>query len=225
MNQQLAVIFDMDGVILDSEGVMKQAWHNIGQTFGLNGIDELIARCTGVNEKTFAAMFKEKYGEEFPMEAYMQRMREEVLRLCDGVIPSKPGAAETLSALREAGVPLALASSTGEAAVRRELGAVGLYDCFDVVVCGNMVAASKPAPDIFLYAADRLSVDPANCIVVEDSHNGIRAAHAAGMLAVMVPDSQDVTDEMRRLAGAILPTIESVVPLVKKRLRSSWQEA
>ena len=218
MRRQLAVIFDMDGVILDSEGLIKQAWHNLGERDGLEGVDELLSQLTGVNATATAVRFRQKYGDDFPMDAYMRRMHEEMLRLCGGIVPAKPFAAQTLDALRDAGIPLALASSTSEAAVVSELSALGLYERFDVVVCGDMVTVSKPAPDIFLYAAGRLGVEPANCVVIEDSHNGIRAAHAAGMHPVMVPDRQAVTDEMRALAEAVVPTLAEVVPLVRSML-------
>ena len=117
------------------------------------------------------------------------------------------GAREILADLAARGVPLALASSTEGALVRRELDEAGLLRFFDALVCGDQVRRSKPDPEIFLTAAARLGVEPERCFVIEDSFNGVRAAAAAGMRPLMVPDLLPPDEEMRRLSEAILPDL------------------
>ena len=213
MKKRLAVIFDMDGVILDSERLMNESWRTIARIDGLQNIDAVLERCTGLNRVAFGEVFCEQYGKDFPVDVYLQRMREEMMRMCGGMVPTKPGVAQVLSELRSEGIPVALATSTSADIVRTELEAVGVLEAFDIIVTGEMVKASKPAPDIFLLAAERLGVQPECCLVVEDSHNGIRAAKNAGMRPIMVPDVQSVTDEMEHLAEWILPSLKDVVNL------------
>ena len=131
-------------------------------------------------------------------------------RYDNGRLPMKPGIVELLKFLKENGIKTAVASSTRKAVVTREITDAGLLSYFDVLICGDMVARSKPAPDIFLKAAEELKVDPSRSYVIEDSYNGIRAAHSAGMRAFMVPDMLEANDEMRKLSEAVLPDLMAV---------------
>ena len=118
-------------------------------------------------------------------------------------VPQKPGAAEILRALDERGVLLAVASSTPEARVRRHLTEHDFLRRFDAVIGGDRLQRSKPAPDIFLLAAESLGAEPARCFVIEDSFNGIRAAHAARMRPIMVPDMLEPTEEIAAMAEVV----------------------
>ena len=202
-----AVLFDMDGVIFDSERAVRAVWREIAAQFGLTGIDAVFARCVGVNIARTREIFREAYpGLDF--EDFDARVRARFGALYGGGrLPVKPGALEILTALRERGIPLALASSTRTEAVRRELGEAGLLDFFKVVVGGDKVARSKPDPEIFLSAAALLGAEPADCVVIEDSFNGVRAAHAGGFRALMVPDLLAPDAEMAEKAEAVLPDL------------------
>lgn len=125
-------------------------------------------------------------------------------------IPVKPGAAELLQYLSEEKVPLGLASSTRLAVVTQELQAAGLYDYFQVVVGGDLLKNSKPAPDIYLMTCERMGALPENTYAIEDSYNGIRSAHSAGMRPVMVPDLTPATEEMRDLSVAVFEDLIQV---------------
>ena len=114
-------------------------------------------------------------------------------------IPEKPGVHELFAYLKEQNYRIGLASSTQQQAVYRQMKAAGIFDDFDVIVCGDMVTKSKPNPDIYLKACELMKVDPKECYAVEDSYNGIRAAHAAGMKAIMVPDLLEPTPEILEL--------------------------
>ena len=199
-----AVLFDMDGVIFDSERAVLAVWREIGAQLGLAGIDDVFIRCVGVTIRRTREIFLEAYpGLDF--EDFDRRVRARFLSLYDKVrLPVKPGARETLALLRGRGIPLALASSTRTEAVRRELEEAGLLGCFDTVVGGDMVTHSKPDPEIFLTAAAKLGAEPADCFVVEDSFNGVRAGHAGGFRTLMVPDMLPPDREMEEKTERIL---------------------
>lgn len=209
--QRWGVLFDMDGVIFDSETVSVQCWRKAAAELGLEGIDSVYTRCVGTNISSSKAILKEAYGERVDPAAFLALTSRFYDEACAANgLPVKPGAPELLRALREAGVPIAIASSTSRDYVTRELEEAGLLPYFDAVICGDMVTKSKPDPEIFLKAAAALGVQPCDAVVIEDSYNGIRAAAAGGMHPVMVPDILPPTDEMRRLAEVILPSLFEV---------------
>ena len=206
MNEQLqAVIFDMDGVIFDSERLVIECWETIAKKYNIPGIVEICMRVQGNNREETGKRFREKYGNDFPYEAYKKEVSALFRHLYGGGrLPLKPGVAEILKELKRKDIPLALASSTRTDIVKLELDEARLLQYFDAVLGGDMVSRSKPEPDIFLAAAEAVGAVPANCYVLEDSFNGIRAAYRAGMHPVMVPDMQQPTDEIRRLAEAVV---------------------
>ena len=132
-------------------------------------------------------------------------------RYGNGRLPLKPGVVEILEELRRRKVKVALASSTRKAVVEQELRDAGILHYFEKVICGDMVERSKPAPDIFLKTCEELGVEPERSYAIEDSYNGIRSAHGAGMRPIMVPDLSEPTEEMERLAVAILPDLLAVM--------------
>ena len=206
-----AVLFDMDGVIFDSERVQRAIWCELAQEQGLGGMEEVYARCIGVTVPATGEILRAAYGADFPWERFRgETTRRYRARYGGGRLPLKPGAALLPAQLRAAGKRLALASSTPRSLVETWLKGAGLDRAFDVVVTGDEVAHSKPDPEIFLLAAARLGTEPERCCVIEDSFNGVRAGHAAGMHTLMVPDLLAPDGEMRRLAEAILPDLPAV---------------
>jgi HAD superfamily hydrolase (TIGR01509 family) len=207
MREGFAVLFDMDGVIFDSEQAVLAVWRELAEELGLVEIEAVFRSCIGTNK----ARTRELLGDAFPELDFAACDRETRRRFQEkwgaGRLPVKPGARELLAALKARGVPLALASSTDGAVVRRELDEAGLLGFFDAVTGGDEVKRSKPDPEIFLRAAEALDAPPARCFVVEDSFNGVRAAHRAGMRPLMVPDMVPPDGEMEALAEAILPDL------------------
>ena len=214
-----AVIFDMDGVIFDSERLVIECWQVIAEKHKIPDSVEICMRVQGNNRQETGKRFREKYGDDFPYETYKKEVtalfRE---RYGEGRLPLKPGVAEILQELKQRGVPLALASSTRSDIVKLELDEAHLLSCFDAVLGGDMAPRSKPEPDIFLAAAEALGAVPANCSVLEDSFNGIRAAHRAGMHPIMVPDMQQPDDEMRRLAEVIVENLPDAMDYLRARM-------
>lgn len=199
-----AVIFDMDGVIFDSERLVLEGWQEIAAKYGIEGIEEVLPRCLGVNAQATREIFREYYGQEFPYDEYKKEASALFhSRYGNGRLPLKPGVRELLSYLKEEGCLVGLASSTRQGIVEQEIRDAGLMPYFDNLVCGDMLKRSKPEPDIYLKACENLDVEPRMAVAVEDSYNGIRSAKRAGMVPVMVPDMVQPDEEMRSLAHKI----------------------
>ena len=130
-------------------------------------------------------------------------------------IALKTGVLEILDALDVIGLPRAIATSSPPHSVEHSLRPHALPDRFNAIVARGDYARGKPAPDPFLTAAGRLGIDPVDCLALEDSHNGVRAAHAAGMMTIMVPDLLDATEEMRGLCVRIARDLHEVRGLMK----------
>jgi len=183
-----AVIFDMDGVIFDSEVLSRRLWREVFTDYGYSFTDETYRKLIGLPMHATYKLLAEIYGPELPIEEMAEkqdRLWQE--KMCSPV-ELKPGVIEILDFLKEKDVPCAVGSSTYHDEVEERLKLSGLRDYFDVVVGGDYVENAKPAPDIFLKCAEYLKVSPADCLVIEDSANGLKAAQAAGIPAVMVPD-------------------------------------
>ena len=213
------IIFDMDGVIIDSERVRCEAWVEIGAEYALGADDlrETYARCIGTTEEATIEIFRDHFGADIPV----MEFREKVLARLEGVImPIKPGVRELLSWLHEHKVQTALASSSYSDVIEETLTAHRLTEYFNEIISGEMVQNSKPEPDIFLAAARRLAAAPDSCLAIEDSYNGIRAASRAGMPVWMVPDMLPPTDEMRQLADRILDDLAAVRTALEEELCS-----
>ena len=213
------VIFDMDGVIFDSERLLMDCWKVVADRHGVPDIEATLSLCLGVNVNVSRQIYFDRYGADFPLDEYKTEVRAIFRSRCpDGYPPVKPGARALLSWLREQGTSVALASSTPTEIVRRELESAGLLTFFDEVICGDQVSRSKPAPDIFLKAAAALGAEPADCFIIEDSFNGVRAAYAAGARTLMIPDIVPPDGEMREKAEVILPSLDAARDYLSSRL-------
>ena len=205
-----ALIFDMDGVIFDSEALVRRCWRLLAPEYGLpsDGLDAVFLATVGTTRVYTGEIMREQYGAQFPYEAFDRQVSRTFFSIARSEgIPVKPGARELLCWARQAGFRIGLASSTREAILRRELEHEQLYHLFDHTVGGDRIARSKPHPDIYETACREMGVRPQEAFAIEDSYNGIRAAAAAGMRPVMVPDVLPPTDEMRALCCAIFPDL------------------
>lgn len=222
----MKVIFDMDGVLLDSERVYREGWLHAARLFHLSEekMKEAVILATGVTDEAERTIMTEAFGEVpgyDPDKAY-RACRSYFYGVVDrGEMPVKEGAGALLAALKERGIPTGLASSSPMALLEKEMKLAGLYDFFDSIVSGDMVERSKPDPEIFLKCAAALpgKEDP-DTYVIEDSYNGIRAAAAAGMKGIMVPDQLAATREMEETAFRIEPSLQEVLAY----FRTCWQE-
>ena len=200
-----AFIFDLDGVIFDSERAVYNEWKILSEKYGFLNLEEPYMKCIGVNERKCKNIFLDYYGDDFPYDKYNEeRKRSYKEKYGNGNLPLKPGVEELLKTLKEKEFRTAIASSTRTQIVREEVRDAELMSGFDEIIGGDMVARSKPEPDIFIKAAEMIDVKPENCCVIEDSYNGIFAASAAGMFSIMIPDMLLPNDEMCRIANLIL---------------------
>lgn len=214
--QYQAVVFDMDGVIFDTERLVIEFWKEVAKKHNIPNVEHTCIQCLGTNRVRTREIFLENYGADFPFDPYRAEVTELFNTHYKGVpLPTKPGVRELLSYLQEQDIKVGLASSTAQHLVRDEIGTAGLLPYFQTLVCGDMVEHSKPAPDIFLKACEILNADLTKSIAIEDSFNGIRSAHCAGMTPIMVPDQVQPTDEIRALAFHVMPSLLDVLNWLK----------
>ena len=212
------VIFDMDGVIIDSEAEYRRGHMNAARLYGLpeETMMEVSEKVVGVTLEAELKTMQDAFGHlpQFDLDRTFRACRQYFNYIVEtGKMELKPGAEETLRSLKARGAALGLASSSSRELIDKVLGRKGMLQYFDAVVSGDMVQRSKPDPEIFLLCAEKLGIPEAGfgkTFVIEDSYNGIRAAYAAGMRPVMVPDILPPTEEMYEKAAAVLPSLADV---------------
>ena len=202
-----AVIFDMDGLMFDSERTAREAWRDALAAYGIDLDDAVYLRAVGRTAAEARTVFVDAYGQDLPISDIEADKAARLAAALHPAPPLKPGLVELLDVIAGLGIPAAVASATAGPEVRHRLATAGLEDRFAVVVGGDEVAAGKPAPDLFLRAAGLLGAVPAGCVVLEDSEAGIRAAAAAGMIPVMVPDLVPPSPECSRLCESVVGTL------------------
>lgn len=211
------IIFDMDGVLFDTEQLVRECWKKIADNYKIAGIEEVFYRCIGTNSKATKEIMIKHYGNDFPYTEFREKaslMFHQVTD-CEGM-PMKPGVVELLEFLKSNEYKIGLASSTRIEVVKAELKQMNLLEYFDVVIGGDMVTNSKPDPEIFLKCQSLLGGSISDTYVIEDSYNGIRAAHRAGMKPIMVPDLIAPDEEMENLSYCIKKSLLEVKELLKK---------
>jgi HAD superfamily hydrolase (TIGR01509 family) len=208
----VAVIFDLDGVLVDSERLWNGAKEALVRETGGRWLDAAPRTMMGMSSLEWSVYLRDELA--VPMEAD-EINREVVRRMAEGYreeLPLLPGASEAVRALA-ARWPLGLASSANREVIDLVLELAGFGDAFRVTVSSEEVERGKPAPDVYLAAARGLGVDPASCVAIEDSTSGLRAAAAAGMTVIAVPNPHYTpAPEALALAGASVATVGEVTP-------------
>ena len=206
-----AIIFDMDGLMLDTERLATPAWQDAKDAIGVDFDMSLLDAMIGRNYQDCRALIVERHGEAFPTDRLMEawHVAYDAIVERDGVA-IKHGLLPLLDWLEEMRVPKAVATSTRRARAMTKLANAGLATRFDAIVGGDEISRGKPAPDIFLLAAARLAAAPSSCVVLEDSAPGVRAAIAAGMTPIMVPDLLAAPPDIVGSATLVLPSLEHV---------------
>lgn len=209
-----AVVFDMDGLLVDTEVVSRQVMNQAAEAVGHRLPDEVFFKMVGLNFATSGRILTEHYGDSFDVDAFWTDCTRRYRAALEAGVALKTGVVELLDFLDQMKLPRAVATSSPHHDVDRNLGQHGLRERFDAIVARGDYARGKPEPDPFLKAAEALQVEPKHCLALEDSHNGIRAAHAAGMMAVMVPDLIQPTQEIRALCVRIVESLHEVQGLI-----------
>lgn len=206
-----AAIFDMDGLLLDSERIALNTIIETFQEFNLEPDIDLFKRCIGTNSKLGEQIFEEGLRGKVDHKLFRKSWDEKYYAITmNESIPLKKGVIELLAFLQEAEIPKAIATSTKAEHARIKLKNAGLAGAFDFLVGGDQVEKSKPNPDIYLKAAEKLGANPKKCLALEDSENGVRAAFAAGMTVVQIPDIAEPSPTFREFGHIILGSLLEV---------------
>lgn len=207
-----AVIFDMDGLLLDSERVALSCFAQSADELGITWNEAFALRLVGVSAKASDRLMRDTFGPDFPVELHRQRFTELYdAAIRAGAISIKPFARELLEYLNRMQIPCAIGTSTQRTRAELKLHRAKLLECFQAFAFGDEVTRSKPAPDLFELAARRLGVEPRDCLVLEDSSTGIRAAISASMNAVMVPDLVAPDADVRRYGVPVADSLKDVL--------------
>ena len=194
-----AFIFDMDGLLLDTEAVYERAWIKAADMWKLAGIDTVHRSVYGFSEYDTLLVLKKNYGNGFDAKGFWDLTTDIALDMMkESGVPEKAFARETLLFLKEKSCPLAVASSSSRGLVSHLLEKAGMLDLFDVIVCGDEIERAKPDPQIYLTACKKLGLNPCECAAVEDSPNGILSAYNAGLKCIMIPDRVPADDDIKK---------------------------
>jgi len=206
-----AVLFDMDGTLIDTEKYYRVFWPKAMAEFGYHMTDEQVLSMRSLGRPFAPARLKEWFGEELDYYAVRARRTEmmEAQLDVDG-IQLKPGAVEILEELRRRGILAAVATATPPERTEKYLGLTGIRPYFSKIISATQVKEGKPSPDIYLYACEQLGLSPEECLAVEDAPNGILAAYRAGLRVVMVPDQTQPDEELKRILYACVDRLDQV---------------
>lgn len=213
-----AVIFDMDGLMFDTERIAAMGWRHAGEKLGFEITEQELCQLRGRNVIAGRKLFHMWYGDRVTYDegrslraAYVKQYIEK-----HGT-PVKDGLEDLFAYLTSHGYQKAIATSSSRETAERYFQYAGLAFDFEQSVCGTEVAVSKPAPDIFRKAAEKLNLKPEQCLVLEDSYNGVRAGAAAGCQVVMIPDIQEPDEEIRKLCRKVCRNLREVIPFLENR--------
>lgn len=211
-----AVIFDMDGVLIDTEKWLQQYWRQAAAEAGFDMTKEHTLSIRSLAGKYAAPYLQGIFGEKFSYWDIRER-RKELMKehIAQHGIEKKPGVDEVLDYLRSHGIRTAVATATDPVRAKEYLTKIGIYDKFDEVVCATMVENGKPKPDVYLYACKQIGERPEDCIAVEDSPNGVRSAVDAGIRTVMVPDLARPDEETAKIITAEANTLFDLILMLE----------
>ncbi|OFW99921.1 MAG: HAD family hydrolase [Alphaproteobacteria bacterium RIFCSPHIGHO2_12_FULL_66_14] len=209
-----AVIFDMDGLLFDTEALHEEAAGLAARDVAHEMTPEIFRSLIGLPGPAGRSRVLQHFGPSFPIDIFFDAWRGHFYAMVDTRLVLKPGALELLDLLDTLGLPRAIATSSSHKTVQHHLSFHDLGARFHHVVAQGDYAAGKPAPDPYLTAAERLGVAPGLCLALEDSHNGVRSASAAGMMTIMVPDLLEATDEIKGLCAFVVRDLHAVHSLV-----------
>ena len=209
-------IFDMDGLLFDSERIYKNSWVRTAEHFGKERGAELAALVSGAGEEGCRRAIKNFYPDVDVDKFFMSVVETAVKTFERDGVEMMAGVVEILELFKAGGAKIAVASSSDMNVITKNLERADIRKYFSAVVSGDDVANGKPAPDIFLKAAAEIGLAPEDCYVFEDSYNGIRGAAKAGCAPVMIPDTSPATDEMRELCAGIYPSLIDAAEAIRR---------
>ena len=207
-----SVIFDMDGTLLDTQQICIPAWEYAGKAQGISGVGEHLYNVCGMNEAGCTS-YLEAHFPTLNITEFKRDVRSYIAE--NGVVRLKKGALELLDFLKSKNIKMAIASGSSTASITHHLNEVGVFDYFGAFAGSHDVVNGKPAPDVFLLAAERIGAEPEDCYIFEDSANGIIAGQSAGMKCIGVPDIRAFDDDIKELMFAELKSLDEAIELLK----------
>lgn len=210
-----AVIFDMDGVLFDTERIYLEEWIEIFNEYGYKMTKEIYLPLMGRGRKVIKEIFKKEFGEDIPIEEMYIKKDKMLFEAVDKGIPLKNGAVELIDFLKNNGFKIALATSAKKERQEKQIQSSVLYNKFDAIICGDDVTNSKPDPEIFKKAAEKLKVPYENCIVIEDSKAGIIAANKANMIGIHVEDLLSCDEEIKKYCYKYFLNLKEILSYIK----------
>jgi HAD superfamily hydrolase (TIGR01509 family) len=214
----LGVVFDMDGLLVDTETIWRDAQMAESEARGHPLPLEVVHSLIGLPWEHSQLKLRAYFGEIFDAEEYLEAAIRRVIAIKHEGVALKAGVIEMLDLLDQLKLPRAIATSSTHEIVQEHMGQSGLLPRFHAVMARGDYERAKPNPDPYLRAAEAIGIDPADCLALEDSHMGVRAAHAAGMMTVMVPDLLEATDEMHSLCVAVAETLHDVREALQRQV-------
>lgn len=209
-------IFDMDGTLFDTEKFYVKAWIELADFFGVERVKTLGIEMSGMNREQ-ALLVLAKYYPQVDGQKYFDKVIETVSDWMETDIELLPGAREILDYLKMQKILMSVASGSPRIRIEKNLQRVGIRGYFTSIVGGDEILNGKPAPDIFLLAAEQLNLSPADCYVFEDSFNGIKAAHSAGCIPIMIPNQLEPTDEIREICAGVYKNFFEAVSAIERQ--------
>ena len=207
-------IFDMDGLMFDTESIWQEGWKILARKFGYEPSPEFGREISGTSGDIMLAVIDKHY-HGIDADAFISEERLFVEKRLDENVPVKKGLFEILDLFAENNVHMAVASSSRRTMIESNLKKAGCFNHFEVILSSTEVAQAKPKPDVFLEAAKRLKLDASDCYVFEDSFGGVRAGHSSGAFTVMIPDQLQPTEEIRQLADAIFANLSEAAAAIR----------
>lgn len=212
-----AVIFDMDGLMFDSEKVVMYSWNVAGEKLGYGPLGHNIYNTLGMGSELRERYFMSTYGENFPYERFKEVYRDAYYEYADTKgVPMKAGLVELLELLRKLKIPAAMATSTGAWDALKRLRQDHLEGYFQAIITGDMVKETKPSPEIYEKACRALKVKPDHAIALEDACNGILSAYRAGMHPIMIPDLQKDVSSVEEYLYARMESLNEVTDWLRE---------
>lgn len=211
-------VFDMDGLMLDTEMIARQGWRHACDILGCNAEDSLLDKTLGLTKEETDAVFVNEFGEKFDiLEA--RRIRNEYVDkwIEKNGVPVKKGLYQCLEGLKKRERVLAVASSTEQRRVLKLIKKAHIWEYIDVVLCGDMVSKGKPDPEIYTSICNIMNMDPSECLALEDSANGVLSAYQAGLPTIMIPDLTKPGKRERDMAITVLESLDTVIPYLEKQ--------
>ncbi len=211
------VIFDLDGLILDTEKLYQKFWKEASMKCGYKMSEETVLKLRSLDSGLAREMLKETFGKDYSYEKVKQVRAALMAEYVEQHgIEAKPGVRELSDHLKANGLKTAIATATNYERATCHLKLAGVRDCFEDIICACELEHGKPFPDVYLYACKKLGLKPEECIALEDSPNGVRSAHAAGCRVICVPDHRDVEDEVKPLIAASAESLADVIGIIER---------